>query len=753
MVFTKDKANSMTAFGSLVEMHGMRMGMVESKEDTYHSTRMRSGQTSDETYYSAIGSHRSSLANGSTGARPKAQNCVGPAPNYKPTDPYIKTQLNETLITGTTQSSDFKIDENNNLRLKYAKVPVGKLIPVKLAYYVSPTDFYLHINPYKVNNYIHIIQVKQLELSRHPNSNLTAADITIGMYCAAIFSEDELWYRAQVIDINYEEPVERDSIRSVLVLYIDWGNFEERPLSKLMKLSLDLTERKQAIHCYIQGFQPITENCSEHEIKLFDEKLKEFEERVKEKKLSATFYRFHRTDEQLDNIVYPIELIIETEDGKHENANYLLPLENMLESDHLEVTEQLEETNRLSPTHRESAHTSETIVCKTQGLSTGDLAREPNQFQKRDIEMKSKSNQNCSTNSDSNKVPESVNQVPKSMPHLNTNIEHNDIKCFRICCPNIDDLNPGDALIVQVAYISSPGHFYLYINDVRFGTGQFEDLDEQLNQFYSKARPFPCIDASEVTPGSFWVCPYNIDHRWYRCRVLRADGNKILVNYVDYGNDDLVDITELKPLTRQFAIYPAMAIRCRLSSVSPIDLTNWSEDSMQYFRCLVGDERPLTAFVGQKPETFDFDSYLDVFLWTMDMNKEILVNSLLIVQKYAVTDDDRWVNEAERSLREKTPPQELMSELIPIINSKGVPSNRLNSDSNDNSSKLVNGTQSLSSNRNKDTKTEQKFVGKSIDGDDEWDSFGMDEDANCDDNNYNINQNDPGIVTTGFSKQ
>jgi hypothetical protein len=137
------------------------------------------------------------------------------------------------------------------------------------------------------------------------------------MYCAAIYSADGYWYRAQVIHINYENAIEKDSIKSVKVLFIDWGNVEELPLSKLMKLSNELTQKKQAIHCYLQGIASETTKWSQKSIE-------EFKNAIDKQKLSAVFHNRYKVDEELDIVIYPVDLIVTFESGETDNIENFL---------------------------------------------------------------------------------------------------------------------------------------------------------------------------------------------------------------------------------------------------------------------------------------------------------------------------------------------------------------------------------------------------------------------------------------------
>ncbi len=233
----------------------------------------------------------------------------------------VDHKSNESLVTQSVSANPSNASNetltSNNLRIELIKVMTSRLIPVSMAFIETPSSFWLHINEDEVFSYIHVVQVKQKEMENNINYKLTLDDLKLGMYCAAIYSADGYWYRAQVIHINYENAIEKDSIKSVKVLFIDWGNVEELPLSKLMKLSNELTQKKQAIHCYLQGIASETTKWSQKSIE-------EFKNAIDKQKLSAVFHNRYKVDEELDIVIYPVDLIVTFESGETDNIENFL---------------------------------------------------------------------------------------------------------------------------------------------------------------------------------------------------------------------------------------------------------------------------------------------------------------------------------------------------------------------------------------------------------------------------------------------
>ncbi|XP_054169026.1 uncharacterized protein LOC128966212 isoform X2 [Oppia nitens] len=679
------RPNSVTTFGSFSQCNGgLRLQSSQSHEDdeeTYHSARRQlanqaSKETaSDETFYDAktSNSHRSSLTTtAATTTKPQVP------PTNEQTVPTESGHHNHqqqqhrepitaatggnehdesftlTTTTTTTTSNSFEMDDNDNLKLLLVKVPYNRLVAVSVAYAVSPSDFYLHINPDDVYNYIHVIQLKQVELADKPNSRLTPADIVLGMYCSAIYSADGNWYRAQITSVQYENDVERDSIKSLTVHFIDWGNSEEVPLSRVMRLSRDLNKRKQAIHCYIQGL-------AYEDIRWSSKRCKEFRDLLEKNgnnnRLSGSFQKGQKVDEQLDSFIYPVDLVILDDDGKSHNLVNLMKFTSAEEEDE----DKDEATNNVDN------NTTVVDTAADNRLNGGavDPILTPNKL---------KSNQ---------QQPQQLMKVPKLLSQLRPPGRSD---CIQVPPPIIPDISDG--LIVECMFPINPSQFYTHINHVDVGRAQWEDLEEQLNNCYNKSSLLmtQLTQPSQVDIGSFWVCCWADDSQWYRCRIVDVKGQEALIYYVDYGNKEWVKCSDLKPLTRQFATYPALAVKCCLSNVLPLNNNDWSDDSIDYFKETIAD-KPLTAFVANKPEKFDFDSTLSVFLWTTDdsddESKEILVNSHLVINKFAATDNSEWIEETQRAFRELTPPQ-VMNELIPKLNSSFTTTTTTTTNNNNN---------------------------------------------------------------------
>ena len=73
-----------------------------------------------------------------------------------------------------------------------------------------------------------------------------------GMFCCAQFSEDDSWYRARITESST-----KDDTSQVEVIYVDFGNHEPLPMSRLCTLRKEHAELPMmAVLCALDGAMP-----------------------------------------------------------------------------------------------------------------------------------------------------------------------------------------------------------------------------------------------------------------------------------------------------------------------------------------------------------------------------------------------------------------------------------------------------------------------------------------------------------------
>ena len=243
-----------------------------------------------------------------------------------------------------------------------------------------------------------------------------------------------------------------------------------------------------------------------------------------------------------------------------------------------------------------------------------------------------------------------------------------------------------------VSHVVSPSEFYVHVMTSDDST-DLDDLREQLNDHFRSTNIPPFKLPSDLTclKGSFWAASYSGDNSWYRVRVLEVleeesgggdggaasptpgpsssmvdeslVGKHALVQYVDFGNLQIVPIADLRPLTPELVVKPAMALKCHLAHISGDILVRsedgtgrgervWSDEALAHFNDLCGFEQEtiVTLHLLNKPRYLDMNHSLPVLLWnnTADENQDILVNTLLVNENLAFTESTEWMEEADR---------------------------------------------------------------------------------------------------------
>ena len=103
-----------------------------------------------------------------------------------------------------------------------------------------------------------------------------------------------------------------------------------------------------------------------------------------------------------------------------------------------------------------------------------------------------------------------------------------------------------------------------------------------------------------VIPGTVCLSLFPEDARWYRAVIDAVDTNSgaIKVTYIDYGNDSIVDIKQLRRMPADFVVIPAMALKCSLDA-----LENVADDVNEMFENLVIDLTFTVKFIRSLDDT------------------------------------------------------------------------------------------------------------------------------------------------------
>ena len=143
------------------------------------------------------------------------------------------------------------------------------------------------------------------------------------------------------------------------------------------------------------------------------------------------------------------------------------------------------------------------------------------------------------------------------------------------CLPKPNDLGmlslptnklSTDCKPVVLTEIKDPSDFWLQIID-KSVAHQFDLLTQEIHHYATGGA------IQNLTPvlGQLCIAKYSEDDIWYRAKVIQVekldphgDEYKVKVQFVDYGNEEIVDIDQLRPFQHHFKCLPAQAIHCSL---------------------------------------------------------------------------------------------------------------------------------------------------------------------------------------------
>ena len=144
-------------------------------------------------------------------------------------------------------------------------------------------------------------------------------------------------------------------------------------------------------------------------------------------------------------------------------------------------------------------------------------------------------------------------------------------------------LEVGAIVDVVVTHVESPSHFYC--NLVQFS----DQLAVVTNTIVTKGVLASPLLHPEV--GVYCLARYSVDEEWYRAHVISCDANQAAVQFVDYGNVDIVPLSDLKQLEdEQLCTVAMQAVKCGLAHMRPLGGSHWSAASCEFLADTILDQ-------------------------------------------------------------------------------------------------------------------------------------------------------------------
>ncbi|XP_043958017.1 tudor domain-containing protein 1 [Gambusia affinis] len=137
----------------------------------------------------------------------------------------------------------------------------------------------------------------------------------------------------------------------------------------------------------------------------------------------------------------------------------------------------------------------------------------------------------------------------------------------------------GDQFLVVLTHFVSPSD--LVVQKVE-NAELIRDLQLKLRDHCAQIST---LQNFRPAPGTVCCAQFSEDKQWYRATVLAYPSEeRVCVAYLDFGNSEEVDLSQLLPITPALLTVPMQAIPCALAGVQPVG-ENWSRDCILSLQC------------------------------------------------------------------------------------------------------------------------------------------------------------------------
>ncbi|XP_028296164.1 tudor domain-containing 6 [Gouania willdenowi] len=156
----------------------------------------------------------------------------------------------------------------------------------------------------------------------------------------------------------------------------------------------------------------------------------------------------------------------------------------------------------------------------------------------------------------------------------------------------IVELSLNSTYVASVQHVSNPSEFWIQIQT------HAQEVDNLMDRIYHLYKDSPSKDAVK-NPSVGLYCAAKLENGdIYRAIVAEVGETQVKVFLVDYGNSEVVDRVNIRPLPTAFKMLPRQALKCSLSGVKPKD-RKWSQNASDFFYNVVMD-KTLNALITAK---------------------------------------------------------------------------------------------------------------------------------------------------------
>ncbi|XP_064177328.1 tudor domain-containing protein 1 isoform X4 [Anguilla rostrata] len=184
----------------------------------------------------------------------------------------------------------------------------------------------------------------------------------------------------------------------------------------------------------------------------------------------------------------------------------------------------------------------------------------------------------------------------------------------------------GTQLQASVVELRNPGKFFIHVQSAEM-TELLHNVTMALQKTYAGSL------GTEYLPdyGELCAVKYSQDQNWYRGAVQSTDAvyKTASVFYIDFGNQEVVTLDRIKPLSACVDLAPPFAVECRVAGAVAVT-GSWTEESCIAARQLLA-RKSLPVTVVDVPDNAD--------VWAVDIMLPAIgkkLSAVLVEQGYAV---------------------------------------------------------------------------------------------------------------------
>ncbi|XP_072498460.1 tudor domain-containing protein 6 isoform X2 [Notamacropus eugenii] len=182
-------------------------------------------------------------------------------------------------------------------------------------------------------------------------------------------------------------------------------------------------------------------------------------------------------------------------------------------------------------------------------------------------------------------------------PSAQVNLERNKDLPLKFCDLPKKSIVPGFKTKVYVSHINDLTDFYIQLVD---DEDELASISEKLNDDKIKHEGFA---GQPLEKGDLICAVFPEDDLKYRAVVKEQSGDLITVQFIDYGNTSVVNISKLSKLQKVNTLVPGMSIHCSLGGLHILPTKNQCQKL--YFSERTGEAQINCEFVMKSEDKWD----------------------------------------------------------------------------------------------------------------------------------------------------